>query len=385
MKKAKSKIKIWLLGILIQILPTVIVVVILVSGVNAVVSFFTNLFSWGKDKDIDINNCTIEEMIDAVGDKDIFTDEILEEMMIDRKSLKRILNGVIDYNERIEQKTVSVEFTYTYTVEEEVEIEEDAEGTDVDETAENEEGNDSETGNTETKETVEGEETEDTEGIEDEEKKTETKMVTYSKVQAVDILVTNNSIIKEYEIDWQTIYIMCLLRSIGNYDNWAPKEIELDEDGNIINETDAIKLKDSDVDKVLSKYTPVFDYEFNVVEGPDSYTIEEARNVPHYDYAYQFQKDDGTTVYANGCIPKSQLKSVVAPAFVDMYSFSNVSTYSNEYQFLEKGEEFFVGFSTSHFMALMDNLPGGITVGDKYRNTFMLRGYTETFFPELIQ
>jgi len=191
----KKKLRKWIIGVIVSVLPWLLVIILVLSGLNAVVSFFKNLFSWGKKKDIDINNCSIEQLIEAVDDKKIFTKKVLEEMMIDRKSLKYLLTEVHDYNNRSEAKTISVELTVTYTVEEEREIEDNE--NDTGEEAGNNEGDLSS-----------GKET-----------KTEKVLVTHTEDRYYDVIVSNDFLIRNYEMDWQTIYIMCIFKSMANYDN----------------------------------------------------------------------------------------------------------------------------------------------------------------------
>lgn len=366
----KKKLKKWLIALLGAVLPWLLVIIITVSGFNSVVSFFKNLFSWGEkeNKNIDINNCTIEELIEAVDDKDIFTEEVLEEMMIDRKVLKYLLSAVNEYNNRTETTTISVECTVTYTVEEEVEVDDDEDDTEADGT----ESDDPEDDNASDEET-----NEDKGDPEDEEdsKKTKTVSVTYTEDMYLDVYVSNDYLFKNYEMDWQTIYIMAIFKSMANYDNWIPGGIMLDENGNEV-EIEPEKLSHTDIDEIINDFKPSFIYSYNVITGPKSYSKDEAASVPHFDYSATEDRD-GTTYYIEGYIPKSELSMVVAPSYIDFYSSGNISTYSLESNFLYKASKYCKGFSISHFMTLMQNLPGGNKVADKYEYIFNLSKWEE--------
>jgi len=340
----KKKLRKWIIGVIVSVLPWLLVIILVLSGLNAVVSFFKNLFSWGKKKDIDINNCSIEQLIEAVDDKKIFTKKVLEEMMIDRKSLKYLLTEVHDYNNRSEAKTISVELTVTYTVEEEREIEDNE--NDTGEEAGNNEGDLSS-----------GKET-----------KTEKVLVTHTEDRYYDVIVSNDFLIRNYEMDWQTIYIMCIFKSMANYDNWVPGEKIYDENGNEI-ELEPEMLSESDIDEIINDFKFEFIYNYNVVEGPASYSKDDVLSVPHFPYATT-KVEDGITYYIQGNIPMSELSMVKAPAFIDVYS--SMSTYSLKDEFIMKANKYYDGFNIAHYFNLMKELPKGKEVANRYKYLFNL-------------
>lgn len=276
--------------------------------------------------------------------------------MIDRKSLKYLLNAVKNYNERTEKATISVEFSVTYTVAEEVKVEEDEEA---------DESTDDST----------DESTEENTSEEDEDSKTETVYVTYTEDRYMDVVVSNDHYNRNYIMDWQTIYIMCLLNSINNYDNWIPGGISYDEDGNEI-EIEPEKLSKKDIDNIVNDFKPSFIYYHNVVSGPKSYTKDEVLAVPHTNYTAT-EEIGGTTYYIEGNIPKSELSMVVASYFIDFYSAGNISTYSLENTFINKANNYYKGFDLSQFMALMHSLPGGEDVANTYNYIFNLVKWEE--------
>lgn len=362
----KKKFKKWIISLVVPLLPTFLTIIIVVSGITAVASFFQNLFSWGEKKEIDINNCSIEELIEAVDDKDIFTKEVLEEMMIDRKSLKYLLKSVNDYNKRDEEANISVELSVTYTVEEVVEVEVEKD--------ENNEGAESDSSTNEsTEEAKSDSSTEESES--DVSKETKTVSVTYTEDRYFDVLVSNNNFIRNYIMDWQTIYIMSILKSINNYDNWVPGGITYDEDGNEI-EIEPSKLSKKDIDNIIDDFKPNFIYYHNVVNGPSSYSKGDVLSVPHVEYSTTEVKD-GITYYISGHIPVSELSMVVAPYYIDFYTAGNISTYSLENTFINKINNYYNGFSISHFMSLMQNLPGGENVANSYMYVFNLAKWEE--------
>lgn len=371
MSIVKKKLKRWLIGLLLPMLPWLLAIIIVASGIGAIASFFKNLFSWGEKNNIDINNCTIEELIDAVDDKDIFTDKVLEEMMIDRKSFKRLLNGVYEYNNRNEEAMISVEVSVTYTVEEEIEVEESESEDEVSDNVTDESlNNQSAGGKVDSDNDSSGAESD-----EEKEPKKETVQVTYNEVREMDVLVSNNHIIRNYILDWQTLYIISIFKSMSNYKNWVPGETIIDDDGNEVT-VEAVKLNYFDVDNIVDDFEHNYVYLYNAVEGPTSYTMDEVLSVPHDEFS-AIEEKDGITYYISGYIPKSEISMVIAPYYIDMYSSGIISTYSLENTFINKVNKYYNKFTLTHFYALMENLPGGKPVAENYRYIFNLAKWSD--------
>lgn len=109
-KKSKKVKKILIFGILF--LPILIGAVV-INGLISAVSFFDGLEEQGVK---DVEHCEIEELISYCDDKKIITEDMLDDMMITRKSLKRLLVAVERSNEDDENTSfsVSVQSRVTY-------------------------------------------------------------------------------------------------------------------------------------------------------------------------------------------------------------------------------------------------------------------------------
>lgn len=155
------------------------------TGLLSVASFisgiFSNLFGTTK-KDVDIANYTIEQMIDVVDDDDIVTEEMLDIMMIDRDSLKKLLKGVQKANTTSDSREVKVQQKHSYI--------EKTEKVDADT----------------------GEPVLDSNGnpvI------TRTRKVDYDSYRTVT--VSNERYESTYKMDWQPLYVFAVMRVLNTY------------------------------------------------------------------------------------------------------------------------------------------------------------------------
>ncbi len=124
-KKGKQKKKTGkkILGLLMPILPILLVVIIIASGLLAVVSFVVNLVKgiggifdpWNGNVDAALKQYTLEEILDRVDDPKLLSEQALKEMMIDRASLKRLLEGVKKHNEEYDTDTKTLGCKHVWT------------------------------------------------------------------------------------------------------------------------------------------------------------------------------------------------------------------------------------------------------------------------------
>ena len=109
----KKKIKKKMLLLLAVFLPLFFIGAMLMGGLLSAVTFFDGLEDSGVK---DVEHCGIEELISYCDDKKIITEDMLDGMMITRKSLKRLLMTVQECNEEDENTSfsVSVQSRVTY-------------------------------------------------------------------------------------------------------------------------------------------------------------------------------------------------------------------------------------------------------------------------------
>lgn len=315
----KKKIKKWIIGTIVSILPVLLVAIIILSGLSAVASFFQNLFTWGQKNNVDIDNCSIEQLIDAVQDKHVFTSDVLKEMMIDRDSLVTLLKTVNEYNNRTESRKISVELNYAYPV------------------------YDKETGQTSM-------------GF---------------GIKYVDCDVDNNRFIQSYDIDWQTVYIFCIFKALQNYDNWDYTKVDYDDNG-ALTEAEPITLTKDDVQDVIDTIAPVFVYKYDVVNNKKSkYSMGDVYTLPNKYITFT----SGERTYY-GSIPVSVLSRVNGSSFTDVYYMNSAyevtgtKTYPKKQRFLSLAKQYNKNFKLDLYNELLKQLPGGQNLLSKYNYLF---------------
>lgn len=116
---AKKKIKKKLISILLTILPVVLGIFIIVSALLSVTTFVSGLS--GSDSGLTkeaVMNLTLPEIIEAVNDMKKITDDMLEDMMITRRSLLYLLEGVQKVNSEYITTQKKIQYEHKYITKE---------------------------------------------------------------------------------------------------------------------------------------------------------------------------------------------------------------------------------------------------------------------------
>ncbi len=189
-------------GLIIVLLPLLGLVVI-GTGLLSVVDFVSSLvkdaagvFTAGRvEKEIsmaDLSSYDLNKMIDVVDNETIITDDLLDEMMIERDTLIELLNVVQDYNENYDtaKKTIQAKKTYTEEV-----VDESAGSINIYDPVHD----------TWIKDTASGEAA----------KKKKVKKTTYVDM---DYEVTAETYEKDFhQVNWQSVYITAIEETLQNY------------------------------------------------------------------------------------------------------------------------------------------------------------------------
>lgn len=340
----KKKIKKWVIGLIVSNLPIILIALVVACGIMAVTSFFGGLSKWGEKKNIDINNCTIEQLIKAVDDKSIFTTDLLNDMNINRKSLKRILVSVSDYNKRSENREITVIFD---------------EGESISSTGVITSG---------------GSKNYDVNDKGEDDNKAGKK---------VKVKVNNDSITDPYPLDWQVVYIFCLMQSITNLNEMEYSDVAHDDKKEIATLTNA------EIDAIIKDLKPKFTYNYNVVKDTKKeYTQKEVKKLPHNPVDIKWNKTLAGVKYMGsykGNVPISTVKKVDALMYTEEYSYTKsyqlqqVKTTSREDRLLAKGQKYNEDFDMDLFYELLNNLPGGEKLANKYMSLFSLYEYDQSY------
>lgn len=352
---AKKKIKKKILGFVLANLPWFFGAAVICTGVSAVISFFQAFF-WNGHV-IDINNCTIEDTLYAVRDEKLFTNEILDKMMIDRDALQYLVELVYDYNkrgeDRVESRTVEVELMWV--CEEEVPIYQyedilDENGEVVGQQI-----------------ATKPEYNEYGEVVGETLIEIGTQKMTTTDYRYDTVTVSNNQIISQYEIDWQVLYILCLKKSIQNSPNWEC--VEVDNEGNI--EYHTVFLTKDMIYDVFEDLTYKFHYHFDVYNcGITRFSKEDVMKYPNETvdyYVYEHPK----TFHYTGYYPTSKVNYVEGPYYSDYYNydgnkFVSYERFPNRNRFVLICEKVGYRFSETEFYYLLENVPGGLNVIPKF-------------------
>lgn len=112
----KKKLKKKIIAVALSLIIPFITIIIVATGLLSVWSFFKGIFGGDPSIEVDVRKYTTEDLIKMVDDEDLFTEDTLNAMMIDRGSLKALLQGVQDYNTNYEtsRKTIECKHVYTY-------------------------------------------------------------------------------------------------------------------------------------------------------------------------------------------------------------------------------------------------------------------------------
>ena len=307
----KVKIKSYLLAINLLFLPLLIIIAILASGMLAIGSFFSSLFSWGTKNSVDIDSLSLPQLIEYVQDDSILTDEALEQMMIGREELTYLLTTVNNYNTRIESKEITVEVNDTY---------------------------------------------EKISYIFDPlVKKRIKKKEIINGTEDFIFSVNNSAYTAPYTIDWQTVFIFSVYTSLKKQNNNDATEREISKE---------------DIDNIIEMVKPSFTYYYDAVNNSkDFYSIQDVvYPIPRYYWSYQFDSHS-----YSGYIPVSGLKEVKTLLYTDIYtpnadytSFTKTDTIDNSGYLISIGKSITNDFDFEIFISLLQNLPGGKSVASRY-------------------
>lgn len=115
-KKWEKKKKEWKKKLITTLLPFIVLPVVLASGAFAVFSLISSFLNAGIPEE-DFMNYTLTDMLCAINDPNVITDEALKGMGIDRNTFRMLLQGVDKVNTEYEQedKTYGVQWTHTVT------------------------------------------------------------------------------------------------------------------------------------------------------------------------------------------------------------------------------------------------------------------------------
>ena len=337
-KKPSRKILLWFLGL---VGPLIILIILIYCGIASAFSFFSGA---EEIPSLNLETCTLEELIEAVKDKDLFTDEMVDATMLDRKSLRRLLEAVDEYNKKQLRRTLTIEHTKTWKI-----------------------------------------------------KKTrlvptyyiyngrryftyhvETYIVSKSAKEGVDIVTDITWTRERYPIDWQVVYLLCIFHSI-DYD----EDIEYDEDAK------PIRLTKSFIKQVIKDVGCDYDWEANAYEydwsgyiTSDEVRVSYGRGIYYRGNSF-FVPDP--SIYSkgyqyNGYVPINYLNTVRDLTYVDFYpggGYANknfVTTYdcSKLFELLNKyGQERTLG----SFLEALKELPQGTRIANKFIYCLEQGGY----------
>ena len=331
-----KKVKGIIISMLLSIAPYVILIVLIFGGVTAAVSVFS-----GTEETVG-ENASCEDLLAAVSDKDIMTDELMNGWMLDRRSMKRLLKEITEYNNRkAKEKTfaVEVEEQWTQIIPPPTPIPK-----------------------------KEGEEEEPPVIL----TPTYIPRVEY---YYVDILISENqSIIQRYPVDWQLAYLLCV------YD-----VIDIGFDGTDDETGEKITISKAKVKELIEAIKPKFEYVFNPIEYWGGWyphlSLGEVAAHPHNTYSYSIPGGVNETqhhIYYH--TPKMVLGKVITPWKVDTYILNEDDSYTVETKydatvFLEVFEKYGGKREVELFLEAMDLLPGGVRIGDEIRKALKESGY----------
>lgn len=345
--RLKKKIMKKILAFIAPALPFILGGLVIATGLMAVASFFTNLFS-GSNPDenfpaVNIDAMSLEELIEASKDPQIFTEDALDEMMIRRETLTGILENVYEYNTTYVSKTKKVEYRREYI---ETEIVTDEMGYPMFD----EDGN--------------------------------IMTVNVPKVEYgwMDYPVSTKEMEGAYKIDWQPVYCAAVFKKLEDYQN----DIEEDPDAepNIIR----LYMSAGSIDSLVSDFEPKFHYYFDVVrDSRNKYSYIESQGLPNDG----MKTDGGDPNTAAGkktwYEPKSLLDTIELPyldkVFVhDTKKVSEVIDYLNMSRWTSIITKYWPNYDPSWFGDMICELPGG----DDVYNLFMFKygAELENYDPE---
>lgn len=227
-EKLKGKIKKKIIAAIVTCFPTIFVMVLLSIGFVSVLSFFQSFFDFKSDGNDgadmaavmqEIQEMTLDEIIVAVDNKKIITEKALDEMMIERDTLKKLLVAVKKHNTSWDTAKKKIEVQHRYLEEYEVEVEIEEE-TDLEQETESDNKKETQNNNG-AKARKQGSAAEvaptPAPSVTSPPKTTtiiETREVT--DYEWKDYYVSAEPYESPYKIDWQVIYVTSVIQGIQN-------------------------------------------------------------------------------------------------------------------------------------------------------------------------
>ena len=331
-----KKIKGMVISMLLSIAPFIILIVLIFGGIAAVVSVFSGT------KETVGEDATADELLAAISDKEIITDDMMNGWMLDRKSMKTLLKEITEYNNRkAKEKTFAVEVVEKWT-----QIIPPPTPVPV----------------------PEGEE---------DAPKVELSPIYIPREEHyyTDILISENqSIIQRYPVDWQLAYLL----SVYDVIDFGYEGLD-DETG------EKITISKSKVKEIIDAIKPKFEYVFNPIEYWGGWyphlSQGEVSAHPHNTYSYSFPGGSlETQHYVHYLTPKIILGKVITPWKVDTYILNEDGSYTvkTKYDatvFLQVFENYGGEREIELFLKALDLLPGGVRIGDEIRKALKESGY----------
>ena len=326
-----SSIKTIFLWVIGSVGPLLILIILIYCGIASAFSFFS-----GADEieTIDVEKCTLDELVEAVKDRRQFTDDMVTGTMLDRRSLIRLLEAVQEYNNEKLRKNVSIEHHVTWQT------------------------------RTITKRTYyytfNGETYEAEQVIE--------KIHNHEDDVGLDILIDHTWTRELYYMDWQIVYLLCLFHSI-----------DYDEDVEITEEGETVRLRNSLIKQVMGALKPRFDWAANAYEyrwgvltvKPEKVITTYGKDI-YYRENEHFEPDE--SIYSQGYsytgyVPVSYLRSVNTITGTDYFEDGAVDEkiWETEYdcsRLIALVNQYGNGRTMTSFLEALRELPHGNQIAD---------------------
>lgn len=387
-----KKIKGIIISGILSIIPFIILIALIYGGFAAIASIFRGT------KDAVGENATADEMLVAVGNEEIITDDMMNGWMVDRKSMMRILEQVTEYNNREpKERTYSVEVqeywwelvpppTPVPVPEEGEDSGESGESSAEGENSSEETSEDASTSEETSEDASSSEETSESEGTteeksEGEEGAEEVYVPSYTykeRFYYTDVSISENrEIIQRYPVDWQLVYLLCVYQVIdSDVENFDEALGEM------------VSISKSMIEEIVEVLKPKFDYEFNPLDywGMFNTTLSmgEVSSHPHYTHNYSYPTDStdiqGGSIYVHYYTPRMTLSKVVMPWKEDTYvqaedgSYTITTKYKSDV-IMDIVERFAGERDMELFLRALDMMPSGIRIGDEIRKALVEDGY----------
>lgn len=358
--KKKSKKKWIIIGIVGGIFPLIILLATIGSGMASVASLFS------ETEKVLGEYPTSDELLAAVSDGSIITDDMMEGWMLNRETMIYMLRRVTDYNSREpNEKVFSVEVKEYWW-------EPVATPTPIP---------------TPTPSTEEKGDVTPTPIPDDETSAETTPAPTVTPTPTpepeyeykenyyyTDISIREDaSIIQQYKLDWQLVYLMCVYDAIDN------KSVGTS-GGAGASTVNVVRI-----DEIIESLKPRYEYEFNPIDywkrSKPKLSLSDVSSHPHntIQYAYTtLASDIEYNVYYY--TPKMVIKKVTLPWKEDTYVMGSDGTYmvTTEYKadmMMEILRKYLGSRDVDIFLDEVDMMPGGTGLGQEIRKALKESGY----------